>query len=158
VGERASQILAEHFGSLRALMAAPEEELKNISGIGPEAASSIIAFFNSPLNAAFLEDLTSGVLGISPSLEERRSGGPLAGKSFVLTGTLPGMTRSEAKARIQANGGKVLSSISKEADYVLAGDAAGQKLARAHELGLKVISEEEFQDLLDGSAWERQSQ
>ena len=150
VGERSSQILASHFKSLKALSEASMDELVSLSDIGPEVAQSVLDFFQSPLNHSFLADLLEGELGIEPSVELPAQGGKLEGKRFVLTGTLPTLTRAEAKARIAAQGGRVLSAVSKETDYVVAGDAAGSKLDNARKLGISVIDEKAFLDLIEG--------
>ena len=151
VGERTSQILAERFPSLRALGQAAEEELTQINDVGPEVAASIAEFFHNPLNEKFLADLTGEELGLNPSVDEPGSNSgpkPLSGKKFVLTGTLTSFTRAEAKARLTALGGQVMSSVSKETDFVVAGEAAGSKLTKAEQLGVAVLSEDELVNLL----------
>jgi DNA ligase (NAD+) len=102
-------------------------------------AGSIHGFFRSPLNAWFLGDILGGGLGIEPALEGDPKPVGLSGPRFVLTGTLPGLSRAEAKSRIIAAGGRVLSTASKDTDYVVAGEAAGQKLSAAQSLGVKLI-------------------
>lgn len=150
VGERTSRALAEQFSSLDSLSRATEEQLLSINDVGPEVASSLLEFFGNELNKGFLDDLLGGVPGIKPSLEETAGpGAPLAGKKFVLTGTLANFTRAEAKARIIAMGGQVMSAVSKETDFVVAGEAAGGKLGKAVDLGLQVLTEAEFAGLLD---------
>ncbi len=146
IGERASQILAERFRSLKDLFAATEEELTALSDIGPEAARSIEEFFRNPLNEKFIKDLTGGELGIEPGREPvaAPAGSLLSGQKFVLTGKLAGFTREEAKARIQSLGGQVMASVSRETNYVVAGEEAGSKLAKAATLGVKILSEDEF--------------
>lgn len=153
VGERTSQILAEHFESVEALQKATLEELTTINDVGPEVAASIVDFFQNPSNEKFLADLTNPELGLKPSLEPQAASGgpkPLAGKKFVLTGTLTGLTRAEAKARLMALGGQVMSAVSRETDFVVAGEAAGGKLAKAEQLGLKILSEGDLAKLLEG--------
>ena len=152
VGERSSQILASHFTSLKALSEATMESLTNLNDIGPEVAQSVLDFFQSPLNHSFISDLLSDGLGIKPSLEAPAASGGLGGKRFVLTGTLPNLTRAEAKARIVSQGGRVMSAVSKETDYVVAGEAAGSKLDNARRLGIPVIDEKAFLDLIEGRA------
>lgn len=155
VGERTSQVLAERFPSLEALGRASEEDLTRINDVGPEVAAAIAEFFHNPLNADFLADLTGGELGLAPSTDEPGADSgpkPLAGKKFVLTGTLASFTRAEAKARLAALGGQVMSAVSRETDYVVAGEAAGSKLAKAEQLGLKVLSEDGFAKLLEEAA------
>ena len=152
VGERTSQILAERYSSLADLGRASEEELTAINDIGPEVAGSISEFFQNPLNKPFLDDLEGEELGIRPTVERNAAGpeAPLAGKKFVLTGTLSAFTRAEAKARLLALGGQVMSSVSRETDYVVAGEAAGTKLAKAEALGVRLLDEEAFVRLLNG--------
>ncbi|MDR3153116.1 MAG: NAD-dependent DNA ligase LigA [Deltaproteobacteria bacterium] len=152
VGERVSQILAGRYDSLAALAKADEAELATLQDVGSEASSAVAGFFRSPLNGEFLEDLTGDELGIAPSPEKPpEGGGPLSGKRLVLTGTLAGMTRAEAKARIAAAGGRVLSAVTGDTDFLVAGDKTGRnKTAAAAERGVKVISEEELLRLLEG--------
>ena len=152
VGERTSQILADHFKSLAALRRASVEELTGLNDVGPEVAESVQEFFANPLNQDFLADLADGGLGIEPAAgaETAGPGAPLSGKKFVLTGTLTNFTRAEAKARLASLGGQVMSSVSRETDYVVAGEAAGSKLAKAEELSIPVLSEAAFQALLNG--------
>jgi DNA ligase (NAD+) len=149
VGERASQILASHFKSLQNLSQATQEELIALDEIGPEVACSVVEFFESPLNAPFIADLLSPELGLTPTLEDNFTQGDLNGKRFVLTGTLPNLTRAEAKARIQAKGGRVLSAVSKDTDYVVLGGKAGKKLDKAKELQIPVLDEEALLKLLE---------
>ncbi len=152
VGERTSQILAERYPSLEALGRAEEDELTSINDIGPEVAASIIEFFGTPLNRSFLADLEDGSLGIRPTVEKTEVGpwAPLSGKKFVLTGTLATFTRAEAKARLSALGGQVMSSVSRDTDYVVAGEAAGSKLSKAEALSIPILDEEAFIRLIDG--------
>jgi DNA ligase (NAD+) len=154
VGERTSQTLAGRFSSLAALGQARAEELTSLSDVGPEVAASLEEFFKNPRNERFLADLTNGELGLSPRppdpAESRPS--PWSGKKFVLTGTLARFTRAEAKARLAALGAMVLSSVSRETDYVVAGEAAGSKLDRARDLGVTILSEDEFEGLFRGGA------
>lgn len=145
VGERTSRALAEHFADLGELGLATEEELLNINDIGPEVAQSILYFFKNPLNKEFLAALSDPALGLTPSREEAAGpDAPLAGLKFVLTGSLGAYTRAEAKARIIALGGQVMSAVSRETDFVVAGEAAGSKLRQAESLGLRVLNEAEF--------------
>jgi DNA ligase (NAD+) len=149
VGERSSQILASSFTSLKALSEATMEQLLALNDIGPELAKSVLEFFQSPLNRSFLADLMDETL-VQPHYEPPASHGNLAGRRFVLTGSLSKMTRAEAKARISAQGGRVLSSVSKETDFVVAGEAAGSKLTTAEALGVTVIDEAAFIKMLEG--------
>jgi DNA ligase (NAD+) len=151
VGEGVAELLAAHFaGDLDALMAAPREELEQIEGIGPTIAESVVRFFADPRNRAEVARLRK--LGVRWPRGERRArgAGPLAGKTFVLTGGLASMTREAAKARIEAAGGKVTSSVSKKTDYVVAGEDPGSKLRRAQELGVAVLDEAGLLALLGG--------
>jgi DNA ligase (NAD+) len=150
VGGGAAELLADHFGGdLDALMAAPKEELEAIDGIGPTIAESAAAFFADERNRNEIATLRG--LGLEPKKQprRRRGEGPLAGKTFVLTGTLPGMSREEAKQRIEDAGGKVASSVSKKTSYVVAGEEAGSKLAKATELGVAVLDEAGLLALLE---------
>lgn len=146
VGERTAQFLAEHFGSMDALMKAGEEELQEVNEVGPRIAQSIVEFFQEPKNRALVEQLREAGLTLTGKKKER--GTALAGKTFVLTGTLPRLTRDEAKKMIEDAGGRVSGSVSKKTDFVVAGDEAGSKLDKAKELGVKVIGEKEMQELL----------
>ena len=122
-------------------------------GIGPTIAESVAAFFADRRNRAEIERLRElGVRFEKRAPRARRAvGGPLEGRSFVLTGTLAGMTRDEAKQRIEAQGGKVSGSVSKKTSYVVAGESPGSKLERARELGVPVIDQAELEKLLDGA-------
>jgi DNA ligase (NAD+) len=147
VGERTAQFLAEHFGSMEALEQAGIEELQNVNEVGPRIAESIVEFFSISANRKLIERLGEAGLALKGKKKER--GTKLAGKTFVLTGTLPKLTRDEAKKMIEDAGGKVTGSVSKKTDYVVAGADAGSKLDKAKELGVAVIGEEEMQELLN---------
>lgn len=146
VGARAARVLAQHFGSLDRLMAASEEELVAIPEIGPKIAGSITVFFAGEQNRSVIEKLVAAGVNTEARME-RGTGGPLSGKVFVLTGTLAGYTREEAKALVESLGGRVASSVSKNTDYVVAGESPGSKYEKAVALGVKVLSEEEFIEL-----------
>ncbi|MGH9485134.1 MAG: NAD-dependent DNA ligase LigA, partial [Terriglobales bacterium] len=153
VGERTAQLLASHFGSLGRLMEAAERnlaELEQVEEVGPRIAQAIHDFFAEAANRALIERLRQ--LGIDPR-QEARSAGPqlLAGKKFVLTGTLAHFSREEMKARIEGAGGKVTGSVSAKTDYVVAGEEAGSKLDKAHALGVPVLDEAGFEALLASS-------
>jgi len=148
VGERTAQFLAEHFGSMDALMAASEEELQAVNEIGPRVSQSIREFFDEPKNVALVERLRKA--GLTFTGEKKRRGTALAGKTLVLTGTLERYTRDEAKKLIEDAGGKVSGSVSKKTDYIVAGAEAGSKLDKAHELGVAVIDEKQMEQLVKG--------
>jgi len=145
VGERTAQFLAEHFGSMEALERASQEELQDVNEVGPRIAESIVEFFNLPANRRLVERLRAAGLTLSGQKKER--GTKLAGKTFVLTGTLAKYTRDQAKKMIEDAGGKVTGSVSKQTDYVVAGTDAGSKLDKANQLGVKVIDEREMEKL-----------
>jgi DNA ligase (NAD+) len=146
VGERTAQFLAEHFGSMDAVMSASEEELLEVEEIGPRIAQSIREFFQEPKNRELVEQLRRA--GLTLSGKKKQRGTKLAGKTFVLTGTLAHYTRDEAKKLIEDAGGKVSGSVSKKTDYVVAGEEAGSKLDKAKELGVLVIDETEMANLI----------
>ena len=146
VGERTAQFLAEHFGSMDALTKAGEEELQEVNEVGPRIAQSIVEFFQEPKNRALVEQLREA--GLTLTGKKKQRGTALAGKTFVLTGTLPHLTRDEAKKMIEDAGGRVSGSVSKKTDFVVAGEEAGSKLDKAKELGVKVIGEKELQGML----------
>ena len=146
VGERTAQFLAEHFGSMEALEEAGVEELQNVNEVGPRIAESIVEFFSIPANRKLVERLREAGLTLKGKKKER--GTKLAGKTFVLTGTLAHFTRDEAKKMIEDASGKVTGSVSKKTDYVVAGADAGSKLDKAKELGVAVIDEKEMEKLL----------
>lgn len=146
VGERTAQFLAEHFGSMDALMNAGEEELQDVNEVGPRIAESIAEFFQEPKNRELVKRL--GDSGLTFSGKKKERGTKLAGKTFVLTGTLARYTRDEAKKLIEDAGGRVSGSVSKKTDYVVAGSDAGSKLDKAKALKVNVIGEAELEKLL----------
>jgi DNA ligase (NAD+) len=147
VGERTAELLAEHFGSLDAIANATVEDLQSAEEVGPKVAESIQSFFREPENTELVERLRQAGLTFTHTVKRKKTG-PLAGKTFVLTGTLPSLSREDAKARIEEAGGKVSSAVSKKTSYVVAGEDAGSKLDKARELGVAVIGEEEFTTLI----------
>ncbi|HEY4902685.1 MAG TPA: NAD-dependent DNA ligase LigA [Candidatus Sulfotelmatobacter sp.] len=149
VGERTAQFLAEHFGSMEALESADIEELQNVNEVGPRIAESIVEFFSIAANRKLVERLHEAELTLSG--EKKQRGTKLAGKTFVLTGTLAKYTRDEAKKMIEDAGGTVTGSVSKKTDYVIAGTDAGSKLDKAKELGVSVAGEKELELLLSGN-------
>jgi DNA ligase (NAD+) len=149
VGERTAQILAETFGSLDALVNADEATLQSADEVGPKVAQSIRQFFENLNNRILIERLrVAGLRFIHERVD--RSGGPFAGLTLVLTGTLPKLSREDAKARIEAAGGKVSGSVSKKTHFVVAGEDAGSKLEKARELGLVVWNEDQLLEKLGG--------
>jgi DNA ligase (NAD+) len=146
VGERTAQFLAEHFGSMDTLMTASQQELEDVNEVGPRIAESIHEFFAEPRNRALVKRLREA--GLMFSGKKRERGTKLAGKTFVLTGTLTKYTRDQAKKMIEDAGGRVSGSVSKKTDYVVAGSDAGSKLDKAKELGVSVIEEQEMEKLL----------
>jgi len=146
VGERTAQFLAEHFGSMDALMEATEEELQQVNEVGPRIAQSILEFFAEAKNRDLVRKLRDADLKFSGKKKER--GTKLAGKTFVLTGTLERYSRDQAKKMLEDAGGRVSGSVSKKTDYVVAGSDAGSKLEKAKELGIPVIGEKEMDELL----------
>jgi DNA ligase (NAD+) len=149
VGTVAAQDLARRFGSIDALMQATPEEIEAIEGLGPTAAASIREFFSREQNRAVIEKLRAAGITMQASDSREQQGSQLEGKTFVLTGTLPTLTRDEASALIEAYGGKVTSSVSKKTSYVLAGESPGSKLNRARDLGVPIIGEDELRALLE---------
>jgi DNA ligase (NAD+) len=146
VGERTAQFLAEHFGSMDALLNATQEELEQVNEVGPRIAESISEFFHEPKNRQLVRRLRDA--GLTFSGKRRERGTKLAGKTFVLTGTLAKYSRDEAKKLIEDAGGRVSGSVSKKTDYVVAGNDAGSKLDKAKELGVPVIEEAEMERLV----------
>ena len=142
VGKETSEILANEYGTIERLKEATVEELAAVNGIGEKIAKEIYAFFHDEDNLKMLEDLKT--LGVEPPPVEMPKSDTFKGKTFVLTGTLPSMTREEASEIIKAHGGKTASSVSKNTSFVLAGENAGSKLDKAKNLGVIILTEEEF--------------
>jgi DNA ligase (NAD+) len=148
VGETTARDLAGHFGNLAALMSASEGELLEVPDVGPVVAGSIARFFSEPHNREVVERLRAAGVHWVEGMQRRRDNLPLAGRTFVLTGTLPNLTRDEAKSRIEQMGGKVTGSVSKKTDYVIVGAEPGSKYDKALELGVAVLDEEGLLELL----------
>jgi DNA ligase (NAD+) len=146
VGDRTAQLLAEEFGSMDALMAASKEELERVEEVGPRISESIRDFFARPANVQLVDNLKAA--GVQMTAEKKQRSTELAGLTFVLTGTLPTLSRDEAKQKIEAAGGKISGSVSKKTSYVVAGEEAGSKLEKAQELKIPVLDEAGFLDLL----------
>jgi len=149
VGERTSQILAETFGSLDKVAAATREQLQAAEEVGPRVAEAIFQFFREPQNLQLIEKLRGAGLQFEHAVKEKKNG-PLAGLTFVLTGSLAGLSRDEAKRRIEAAGGKVLASVTKKTSFVVVGDEPGSKLDKALSLGIPVIDEDRLLSMIAG--------
>ena len=147
IGQRAAQLLARRFGSMDGVLAADEAQLTEIDGFGSIMAQSVLEFFSHQPNRALVQALAQA--GVNMQSVNQQASDKLAGLTFVLTGTLPNLTRDQAKALIEAQGGKVSSSVSKKTSYVVAGAEAGSKLDKANTLGVPVIDEEALLKLVD---------
>jgi DNA ligase (NAD+) len=150
VGERTAESLAQEFGSIEALEKATPEELERVEEVGPRISQAIIEFFAQPANLALVQSLKDA--GVNMTAEKKQRSTQLAGLTFVLTGTLPTLTRDEAKARIEAAGGKTAGSVSKKTSYLVAGEEAGSKLDKARELNIPILDEAALLALLEGSS------
>ncbi len=147
VGAHMAQVLAKRFPSIDAVSAASEDDLLTVEGVGPNIAESVVFFFDQQENMRVIEKLRRAGVRMADEARTRRKGGPLEGKTFVLTGALVGFTREQASDIIEELGGRVTSSVSKKTDYVLAGAEPGSKLDKAQALGVTVIDEAEFKRL-----------
>jgi DNA ligase (NAD+) len=150
VGERTAELLAQEFGSIDAVMAANKEELERVEEVGPRISEAILDFFSRPSNRTLVEHLRDA--GVDMTAEKKQRSTQLSGLTFVLTGTLPTLSREDAKEKIEAAGGKVSGSVSKKTSYVVAGEEAGSKLTKAQELKVPVIDEAGLLAILDGSS------
>ncbi|MEJ5198744.1 MAG: helix-hairpin-helix domain-containing protein, partial [Anaerolineae bacterium] len=149
VGEVVAEELMAHYDSLDDLAAAPLEELQMIEGIGPVLAQNIVDWFAQEPNRRVLEKLkAAGVTTGRPRTAVKAAAQPLAGLTFVITGTLPTLSRDQAKELIKAYGGKVTDAVSKSTSYLVAGEAAGSKLAKAQQLGVPIISEDDLRRMI----------
>lgn len=147
IGEKAAKLLAQHFGSMDAILNAAEDEVASIDGFGKVMAQSVVSFFSLAPSRALVARLHDA--GVNMQCQTMRRDDRFAGKTFVLTGTLQTLTRSEASALIEQYGGKTAGSVSKKTDYVVAGSEAGSKLQKAQQLGIPVLSEDEFRAMLE---------
>jgi DNA ligase (NAD+) len=149
VGERTAELLAQEFGTIEALMAASAEELERVEEVGPRISQAILEFFADKENRNLVKRLQDA--GVDMTAEKKQRSTQLAGLTFVLTGTLPNLTREDAKEKIEAAGGKTAGSVSKKTSYVVAGEEAGSKLDKARELKVPVIDEAGLLAMLAGS-------
>jgi DNA ligase (NAD+) len=147
VGERTAELLAQEFGSIEALRSATAEELERVEEVGPRISQAILEFFAQPANLALIKSLKDA--GVDMTAEKKERSAQLAGLTFVLTGTLPTLTRDEAKSRIEAAGGKIAGSVSKKTNYVVAGEKPGSTLEKAHKLKIPVKDEAGLLALLE---------
>ena len=152
VGAEAAELLAAHFGTMDALMEADEERLVEIDSIGPKIASAVVAYFDNESNRQVIEKLRQAGVRMEDEAREAPAEQPFEGLRFVVTGRLEGLSRSQVQARIKELGGAVSGSVSRQTDYLVAGDGAGSKLADAEKLDVTVITEEQFLELASGTA------
>lgn len=152
VGERTAQLLADHLGSLDALMEAGLDRLQEVPEVGPKVAESIRRFFGEPHNRELVERLRAAGLNFTHAAPARPAAGPFTGMTFVLTGTLPTLTRDQAKALIEEAGGKVTGSVTRKTSVVLAGAEAGSKLEKARELKIAIWDEAELKNRLSAES------
>ena len=149
VGESTAKDLARHFGKLDAIMEASEAQLLQVPDVGPVVATSIVRFFRQPHNREVVEQLRAAGVNWEEGAPQPAATSALAGKTFVLTGTLPQLSREQARGMIEAQGGKVAGSVSKKTDYVVAGAEAGGKLVKAQELGIMILDEDGLKKVLE---------
>ena len=147
IGGQSAQILAEYFGSLDALISADCDELAEVDQIGPIMAQSVYDYFRNPVNMSVIEKLLAA--GVTPERTVTKRSDKMTGKTFVITGTLENFTRQQAEQAVKQMGAKTSSSVSKNTDFVLAGENPGSKLDKARSLGVKIIGEKEFLGMLD---------
>jgi len=155
VGETVAQLLADHFGSLDALAAASVEEIQAIPGMGPLTAAAVVEWFSHAPNRAVIQKLRRAGVRLAVEKKAPPAAGewqPLAGKTFVITGMLPTMSRNEAKALIEQHGGKVTDSVSGKIDYLLVGESPGSKLRKAQQLGVPTIDEAALRAMIEPAA------
>jgi DNA ligase (NAD+) len=148
VGETMAPLLIEEFPSIDALLAASKEELAGVKGFGPRRADSVYNFFHSPAGEKLVKDLRDAGVKLTEDVKPKVKGGALDGKTVVVTGTLQNYSRKEIEDAIKEHGGKATSSVSKNTDYVVVGDSPGSKADKAHQLGIPVLTEDEFEKLI----------
>jgi DNA ligase (NAD+) len=147
VGAGVAQVVGEHFPSVEALQRATEDELQKVSAIGPRIAESIVRFFSEKHNREIMRKLAGAGVSMAAPKKGQKTG-KLAGKTFVLTGALSRYSREAARKAIEENGGTVASTVSKKVHYLVVGEEAGSKLAKARQLGITTLSEEQFIKML----------
>jgi DNA ligase (NAD+) len=151
VGEVMADDLSRTFGNLSDLSKVSADELQQIEGVGPNIAESIVDWFSQPANQKLLKKLkAAGVWPVMQKAEGRRQGGTLSGLTFVVTGTLPTLSRDGVKEFIESNGGKVTDSVSKKTSYLVLGENPGSKAEKAQSLGVKILNEAELRKLAGG--------
>jgi DNA ligase (NAD+) len=154
VGERTAELLAQEFGSMDTIMSASAEELERVEEVGPRISHAITDFFARPANRELIAHLKAA--GVKMTAEKKQRTTQMAGMTLVLTGTLPTMSRDDAKTRIEAAGGKVSGSVSKKTTYVIAGEEAGSKLDKARELNVPVLDEAGLMKLLETASRDKE--
>lgn len=147
IGQKAAKLLAERFGTMEAILAASAEDMAAIDGFGGIMAETAAQFFALPQSRHFIEQLAAA--GVNMTCKTERADARFAGMTFVLTGTLPTLKRDEASAIIEKFGGKTAGSVSKKTSVVLAGEDAGSKLTKAQQLGVRIIGEDEFRQMIE---------
>jgi DNA ligase (NAD+) len=150
IGGTVAETLAQQFSSVEELQRAPLETLRTISGIGPVNAANIVAFFSTEQTRALIKKLRLAGVKMEQKTPPRAAAGPLAGKTIVITGTLPTLTREQASELIEANGGRVVDAVSKKTDYLVHGENPGSKYDKAQKLGIPIIDEAQLQSMLGG--------
>jgi DNA ligase (NAD+) len=148
VGTRVATTIAEHFGSMDELLAASEEDLSNVEDVGPVIAESVYRFLHTKHGERAIRRLREAGLDMTAPKKSPATTGPLSGKTLVVTGTLEKYSREEIERLIEQHGGRASSSVSKSTDYLIAGEKAGSKLDKARKLGVPILSEAEFENLI----------
>jgi DNA ligase (NAD+) len=150
VGERTAELLAQEFGDIEELEKANAESLEHVEEVGPRISQAILEFFAQESNKTLTDSLRKA--GVYMKAEKKLRSAQLTGLNFVLTGTLPTLTREDAKAKIEAAGGKTVGSVSRNTNFVVAGEDAGSKLSKARDLNIPVINENELLEMLRSGA------
>ena len=152
VGQHIAKVLAKEFGSLASIIQADGARFQQISAIGPEISASLVSYFSEDHNRRVIEELLDSGFNIAAAQVPPRGKATLGGRIFVFTGVLAGLTRDQAKQLVEERGGQVSSSVSKKTSYVVAGEEAGSKLEQASKLGISVLTEKEFRELIEKSS------